>query len=31
MDRVYRSADESNLSIVPIQGGAMLTYRLSLP
>ena len=31
MDRVYHGHQESNLSIVPIQGGAMLTYRVSLP
>jgi membrane-associated phospholipid phosphatase len=31
MDRVYHGHEESNLSIVPIQGGAMLAYRFSLP
>jgi membrane-associated phospholipid phosphatase len=31
MNRVYRTDDESSLSVVPIQGGAMLTYRVSLP
>jgi membrane-associated phospholipid phosphatase len=31
MGRVYRTDGQSNLSVVPVQGGAMLTYRISLP
>jgi membrane-associated phospholipid phosphatase len=31
MNQVYRADEESNLSVVPVQGGAMLTYRVSLP
>ena len=31
MDRRYRVYEESQLSLVPVQGGAMLTYHLSLP
>jgi len=31
MDRVYRNPEESNLSIAPVPGGAMLTYRIQLP
>ena len=31
MDRVYRNQEESNLTITPVSGGAMLTYRIELP
>jgi len=31
MDHRYRTYEESHLALVPVQGGAMLTYRLSLP
>lgn len=31
MNRVYRTDEESSLSVVPVQGGAMLTYHVSLP
>jgi len=31
MDHRYRAYEESHLALVPVQGGAMLTYRLSLP
>jgi membrane-associated phospholipid phosphatase len=31
MDRVYRNPEESNLSITPVPGGAMLTYGIELP
>lgn len=30
MHRKYRSDEESSLSLVPVQGGAMLTYRVTL-
>ena len=31
MNRTYASSSDSNLALVPVEGGAMLTYRLSLP
>ena len=31
MNRVYGTDEESSLSVVPVQGGAMLTYHVSLP
>jgi membrane-associated phospholipid phosphatase len=31
MDRRYGSGSESHLALVPIEGGAMLTYNLTLP
>jgi membrane-associated phospholipid phosphatase len=31
MKRTNRSDDESGLAVVPVQGGAMLTYRVTLP
>lgn len=31
MDRRYAAGDESHLAVVPVQGGAMLTYRIALP
>jgi membrane-associated phospholipid phosphatase len=31
MKRANRSDDESGLAVVPLQGGAMLTYRVTLP
>jgi undecaprenyl-diphosphatase len=31
MDRRYAGGGESHLAVVPIEGGAMLTYRVSLP
>jgi membrane-associated phospholipid phosphatase len=31
MNRTYGSGSASNLSLTPVEGGAMLTYRLTLP
>jgi membrane-associated phospholipid phosphatase len=31
MHRRYANEEQSSLSVVPVEGGAMLTYRLSLP
>lgn len=31
MDRRYGDNEESHLALVPVQGGAMLTYRVSFP
>jgi membrane-associated phospholipid phosphatase len=31
MHRRYASDEQSSLSVVPVEGGAMLTYRLTLP
>jgi membrane-associated phospholipid phosphatase len=31
LNHQYRNAVESNFALVPVQGGAMLTYRVSLP
>jgi membrane-associated phospholipid phosphatase len=31
MDRRYGAASEARLAIVPIEGGAMLTYKVSMP
>jgi len=31
MDRRYGDNSESHLALVPIEGGVMLTYRVSMP
>jgi hypothetical protein len=31
MNRTYASGSDSNLALVPVEGGAMLTYRVNLP
>ena len=31
MDRRYGTNEESRIALVPVQGGAMLTYRMTLP
>jgi hypothetical protein len=30
MDRVYGDSQDNNLSLEPVPGGAMLTYRVTL-
>jgi membrane-associated phospholipid phosphatase len=31
MNRTYATNEQSHLSVVPVEGGAMLTYNLTLP
>jgi undecaprenyl-diphosphatase len=31
MNRTYASGSDSNVALVPVEGGAMLTYRITLP
>jgi hypothetical protein len=31
MNRTYASDEQSHFSLVPVEGGAMLTYNLTLP
>jgi membrane-associated phospholipid phosphatase len=31
MNRTYATGTDSNIALVPVEGGAMLTYRLTLP